>query len=594
MNKTSLNKSYYKFLVWRRNHITERNFVIILSLAIGVLTGFAAYLMKFFIHQIQYAVVNLAKDSVNYWYFLFPLVGIFLAAIFVKFLIKDDISHGITKILRAISQHKAIIKFHNTYSSIVASSLTMGFGGSVGPEAPIIMTGSAIGSNVGKVFKLDQRTLMLLVGCGAAGALAGIFKAPIAGVAFVLEVLLLDLTMANIAPLLISAISATAVSFFLTGNHAFFYIKDLEPFSVGRIPFLILLGIICGFMSLYFVRSTSKLEMLFKKINHFWIKILVGGISLGLLIFLFPPLYGEGYDTISSLLNGKISDIFSQSFFKNLENNPWILIVFVGCIMFVKSIASALTMSSGGIGGLFAPSLFVGCLTGFLVAYILKMMGFNIPLINFAFAGMAGLMSGVMHAPLTGIFLIAELTGGYSLFMSLMIVSVISYITIIIFEPYSVYARHLAQKGELLTHNKDKGALILLKMEDVIETDLEEIFPEMLLGDLVKLISHSHRNAYPVVDKSSKKLLGIVELNEIRDIMFRSELYDKFTVKKLMREPSATISHNSSMEKVMEVFEQTGAWILPVTDDKGIYLGFISKSKIFNSYRKILVQFSED
>jgi len=522
------------------------------------------------------------------------MLGIFLAAIFVKYIVKDDISHGITKILYAISQHKAIIKLHNTWSSIVASSLTIGFGGSVGPEAPMVLTGAAIGSNLGRYLKLDQKTLMLLVGCGASGAIAGIFKAPIAGVMFTLEVLMLDLTMASISPLIISAVAGAAVAYFLTGDLAIFYTQDFEPFELSRIPSHIILGVVCGLMSLYFVRTTHWFETVYKKINNFWIRLLIGGVSLGVLIFFFPPLYGEGYDSITSLLKGDFESLFSQSLLFDYRDTPWAIISFIGLIALIKIFASVLTNGSGGTGGLFAPSLFVGSLTGFLVAFVLRLLGVEVPFTNFAFAGMAGIMSGVMHAPLTGIFLIAELTGGYSLFMTLMIVSVISYLTIIIFEPHSIYAMRLAKKGELLTHNKDRGVLIIMKMEDVIETDLETIFPDMTLGDLINIISKSTRNIYPVVERNSGKLLGIVTLDEVRNIMFRSELYGRFKVRKLMVSPPAKILYNTPMDKVMDVFESTGAWNLPVVDKGGVYKGFVSKSKIFSSYRELLVHYSHD
>lgn len=583
-----------RFLSWRQRHVSENTFIIILSLIIGVLAGVAAFLMKSFIHLVQNFVVGLTDNSVNFWYLGMPMLGIFLAAIFVKYIVKDDISHGITKILYAISQHKAIIKLHNTWSSIVASSLTIGFGGSVGPEAPMVLTGAAIGSNLGRYLKLDQKTLMLLVGCGASGAIAGIFKAPIAGVMFTLEVLMLDLTMASISPLIISAVAGAAVAYFLTGDLAIFYTQDFEPFELSRIPSHIILGVVCGLMSLYFVRTTHWFETVYKKINNFWIRLLIGGVSLGVLIFFFPPLYGEGYDSITSLLKGDFESLFSQSLLFDYRDTPWAIISFIGLIALIKIFASVLTNGSGGTGGLFAPSLFVGSLTGFLVAFVLRLLGVEVPLTNFAFAGMAGIMSGVMHAPLTGIFLIAELTGGYSLFMTLMIVSVISYLTIIIFEPHSIYAMRLAKKGELLTHNKDRGVLIIMKMEDVIETDLETIFPDMTLGDLINIISKSTRNIYPVVERNSGKLLGIVTLDEVRNIMFRSELYGRFKVRKLMVSPPAKILYNTPMDKVMDLFESTGAWNLPVVDKGGVYKGFVSKSKIFSSYRELLVHYSHD
>ena len=588
-------ESYAKMIAWREKHIKENHFLIILSLVIGVLCGLAAFVMKSLIHFFQGIVVGLTDNTLNFWYLGFPLLGIMLTAIFVKYVVKDDISHGVTKILYAIAQHKSIIKLHNVWSSVVASSLTIGFGGSVGPEAPIVLTGSAIGSNLGNFFKLDQKTLMFLVGCGASGAIAGAFKAPIAGVAFTLEVLMIDLTMSSISPLIIASVASAAVAYVLTGNEAMFYFGNFEPFEVSRIPFIVILGIVCGLMSLYFVRGTSWFETLFKrKITNFWVKIFVGGAVLGLMVFFFPPLYGEGYESINSLLNGNFEQLFSQSLFYEYRNEPWAIIIFIGAIALIKIFASVVTNGGGGSGGLFAPSLFVGCLVGFLVAFIFEQLGFPMPLNNFAFAGMAGVMSGVMHAPLTAIFLIAELTGGYSLFMTLMTVSVISYLTIIIFEPHSIYAMRLAKTGDLLTHNKDRGVLVMLKMENVIETEFETVYPDMTLGDLVKTISESNRNLYPVVERDTNRFIGIVTLDEVRNIMFRPDLYQRFTVSKLMISPPAKIPYNSTMEQVMGVFENTGAWNLPVIDEGGGYKGFVSKSKIFNSYRKVLVHYSSD
>ncbi|MDR1592676.1 MAG: chloride channel protein [Prevotellaceae bacterium] len=585
---------YLRLLDWREKHIKQRQFILILSFLVGIGAAGAAFVLKSFIHLIHTVVINLSDHEINFWYLAFPAVGILIASLFVRYVVKDDISHGVTKILYAISQHKSIIKLHNTWSSIVASSITIGFGGSVGAEAPIVLTGSAIGSNLGRIFKMDQRTLMLLAGCGAAGAIGGIFKAPIAGVAFTLEVLLLDLTMTSIVPLLIASITATALSYFLTGNEAMFRFETHDPFVLERIPYIILLGIICGLVSLYFTRGMNKLEQLFKKVGNAYIKIIIGGVALSLLIFLMPPLYGEGYDTIAALLSGETDKVFNQSLWYDYRHTVWGVILFFVALILFKIVASAATNGAGGTGGIFAPSLFVGCLTGYVVALLLNEMGFLIPIRNFAFAGMAGLMSGVMHAPLTGTFLIAELTGGYDLFMTLMITTVISYLTIIIFEPHSLYAMRLAQKGELLTHHKDRAVLTLLKMDNVIETDLETIYPDMTLGELVKVISRSNRNVYPVVNRSNNRLVGVLPLDEVRNIMFRPELYQRFTVRKLMVVPPAKINVHLTMEKVMDVFERTGAWNLPVVGDNGEYLGFVSKSKIFNSYRHVLVHFSEE
>lgn len=582
-------------LSWREQHISQRQFILMLSFVVGVLTAIAAFLLKSTIRLIhQLLTEGFSRYQVNYWYLVFPAIGILITYLFVKYLVKDNISHGVTRILYAISQRKSILKLHNTWTSLVGSSITIGFGGSVGAEAPIVLTGSAIGSNLGSFFKMDQKTLMLLVGCGAAGAIGGIFKAPIAGLVFTLEVLMLDMTLTAIVPILIASVTATSLSYFFSGNAFMFQFNTYEHFDIKRIPYLILLGIVCGLVSLYFTRGMNWLEGFFRKFNKPYVKLALGGSILSLLIFVFPPLYGEGYDIIEALLNGHSASVLDRSFFLNLGTSPWILIVYLVLIIIFKILASTSTTSAGGVGGIFAPSLFIGCLAGFVVARIFNLFGFALPEENFALAGMSGLMSGVMHAPLTGIFLIAELTGGYNLFMTLMIVSTVSYLTIILFEPHSLYAMRLAQKGELLTHHKDRAVLTLLKMENVIETDLKILSPKMTLGELVKIISQSKRNIFPVVNPINNVLVGVVLLDEVRNIMFRPDLYERFTVQRLMISPPATINENLAMEKVMEIFEDTNAWNLPVVDDKKRYVGYVSKSKIFNSYRHVLVHFSDE
>ena len=586
---------YLKMIAWREKNIKQRNFILILSFFVGIFASLAAFILKSAIHLIQNLLTHsFNPDEVNFWYLVFPFIGITLSFLFVRFVVKDDISHGVTRILYAISQRKSIIKLHNTWTSIVSSAVTIGFGGSVGAEAPIVFTGSAIGSNLGKFFKMDQKTMLLLIGCGAGGAIGGIFKAPIAGLVFTLEVLMLDMTMTSVVPLLISSVTATSLTYFLTGSSFMFQFTSYEPFSVARIPQLIALGVICGFVSLYFTRGMNFLEVSFRKVQSPVIKLLIGGIALGVLIFVFPPLYGEGYNTIEALLNGNSSNVLQTSFFQHLGGSIWVLVVYLVLIVIFKIFASTATTSPGGVGGIFAPSLFVGCISGFVVATIMGQVGIAAPTSNFALAGMSGVMSGVMHAPLTGIFLIAELTGSYNLFMTLMIVSTISYMTIILFEPHSLYAMRLAQKGELITHHKDRAVLTLLRMENVIETDLSVVSPQMNLGELVKIISKSSRNVFPVVDPHSKKFLGIVLLDEVRNIMFRPDLYERFTVRQLMISPPATIGVDLPMEKVMQIFEDTGAWNLPVVDVEKRYLGFVSKSKIFNSYRHVLVHFSDE
>ncbi|MDD6356883.1 MAG: chloride channel protein [Bacteroidales bacterium] len=583
-----------KIIIWREKHIKEKTFVLILSLFVGFFTAIAAFILKSLVHFIQtFLTQNFNLEGVNYLYLVYPIIGIFFAWAFVYFIVKDDISHGVTKILYFISQRQSRIKRHNVWTSVVASSITIGFGGSVGAEAPMVLTGSAIGSNVGSMFKMNHKTLQTLIGCGAAAALAAIFKAPIAGVLFTLEVLMLDLTLSSVVPLLICAVTATSTSYILSGSQPVFDFVVNEPFSVSRIPYIVLLGLFCGFVSLYFTRGMNWMEDIFRKLASPYKKMAFGGIILSVLIFLFPSLYGEGYDTIEYLLGNHPENVTNGSIFRDFDHG-WLLVAYLGLVVIFKIFASCATNGSGGTGGIFAPSLFMGCISGFILAKSINLSGIaDMPEENFALAGMAGVMAGVMHSPLTAIFLIAELTGGYTLFMTLMITAVISYITILIFEPYSLYAMRLAKKGELITHHKDKAVLTMLKMGNVIEKDFQTVAPEQSLGELVKIISTSHRNLFPVVDYNGK-LMGIVQLDDIRNIMFRPMLYSRFKVEQLMTAPPAFVNEDATMEKVMELFESTNAWNLPVIDKDGKYVGFVSKSKIFNSYRSVLVHFSEE
>lgn len=588
---------FYTILLWREKNIKEKHFILFISFLVGICTAVAAIVLKKTIHLIQNILTaNTRIDEANFWLLLYPVIGILLAGLFVKYIVRDDISHGVTKILYAISQRKSRIKPHNSWSSIIASSLTIGFGGSVGAEAPIVLTGASIGSNLGRLFKMEQKTLMLLVGCGAAGAIAGIFKAPIAGLVFVIEVLMLDLTMTSVLPLLISSVTAASVSYIVTGTDAMFKFSQTETFEMDRIPYVLALGIFCGLVSLYFTRVMNKVERGYRDLGSYWKKFLVGGVMLSLLIFFFPPLYGEGYNTIGSLLNGEFSHIMDGSVFYSLNENYWGVVIFLGLILLAKVFASSATNAGGGCGGIFAPSLFLGCIAGFVFSHSFNYLPFETMLSekNFALLGMAGVMAGVMHAPLTGVFLIAELTGGYDLFLPLMIVSISSYITILTFEPHSIYSMRLAQKGELLTHHKDKAVLTLLNANSIIEKDFVVVSPDMSLGGVVKVIASSRRNVFPVVDDKGV-LLGVVLLDDIRNIMFRPELYERFHVDKFMVSAPAKIFINMPMEQIMGIFDDTKAWNLPVVDERGCYIGFMSKSKIFNSYREVLVDnFSGD
>lgn len=569
--------------------------MIFLALVVGVVCGLAAQLLKYLIHTIAHLLTSHFSATTGNWLNLvYPVVGIIIVTIFIKYVVKDNVSHGVTKVLYAISRRKSRLKKKHMYASLVGSAVTIGFGGSVGAEGPIVYTGAAIGSNVGQAFRLSPRILMLLVGCGAAAGIAGIFRAPIAGMLFTLEVLMIDLTGTTVMPLLISSISGATVAYVLEGYGAEFFFSQSEPFMTNRIPWTILLGVLCGFVSLYFTKMMFMLESWFGSFKSRWIKITIGGVILAGLIFVFPPLYGEGYDAINVLLDGDVRGILDGSIFYGDRINPWSITLFVTCLVLTKVLATTSTNAAGGVGGTFAPSLFVGALTGFLFAYVFNLMDFGIELSqkNFSLMGMAGVMSGVMHAPLMAIFLTAEMTGGYNLFLPLLIVSCLSYMTIKAFMPYSIYTMRLAKQGDLLTHEKDKTVLTLLKIDNVIEKDFIEVHPEQSLKQMVEAISMSNRNLFPVTDNDGM-LKGIVILDDIRNIMFRPDLYRKMHVSRFMAMPPARIEISDTMDKVMNTFDQTGAWNLPVVDN-GRYVGFVSKSKIFNSYRRVLKHYADD
>ena len=576
-------------ILWREKHISERYFILLLSLSIGVTMALLAALLKFIIHHIE-SFVLLHIEQRSYLYLVFPALGILLSLLFVRYIVRDDISHGVTKVLSSISQRKSRIKPHNTWSSLLASALTISFGGSVGAESPIVMTGAAIGSNFGRLFRLEQRNLMLLIGCGVAGALGGIFKAPISGLVFVIEVLLLDLTMASVLPLLVSSVSAAAVAYVLSGKENLFLFVQTDPYYIERIPLMLLLGVVCGLISLYFSKTMFYVEGEFKKLKSQRTRYLISAAVLSLLIFLFPPLYGEGYDSVNILLDGQYTQLLDGSIFEAFSSSYWVVFAFFLLTVLFKVFASVATNSGGGGGGLFAPTLFVGGLTGFLFSYLVNyfssMRVFISPK-NYILLGMAGLMAGVMHAPLTGVFLIAELSGGYNLFLPLMLVSLTSFATIRIFMPHSIYSLRLAEQGKLLTHQKDTAVLTLMNLENVLEHDFEVVHPDMTLGEMVKVISVSHRNSFPVVNTSGI-LVGIVELDNVRNIMFRPELYDRYRVRRIMVAPEVKIRASMPMTEVMRLFDETKEWKMPVVDDEGRYLGFISKSAIFNNYREVL------
>ena len=536
-------------------------------------------------------------DTFNWLYLMFPVVGIFLTSLFVRYVVKDNISHGITRILYAISSKQSRLKGHNCWTSVVASAITIGFGGSVGAEAPIVLTGSAIGSNLGRLFGMDKKKLILLVGCGAAAAIAGIFKAPIAGLVFTLEVLMVDLSMASLLPILTAAVTATCFTYIFMGSSSLFSFHLDSMWSVERVPACIILGIACGLVSLYFIRSMSVCEGMFGKLKqHRWAKLALGGVMLSSLIFVFPVLYGEGYSAINVLLNGTSeadwNEVLKNSMFSG--DGRW-LIVFIALVILTKTFATAATNGGGGCGGTFAPSLFVGAFTGFLFSRLWNMyqVGIYIPEKNYTLLGMAGVMAGVMHAPLTGIFLIAEITNGYDMFMPLMIVSIASVMTISIFEPHSIYAMRLAREGKLLTHHTDRSVLTLMKIDSVIERDFTAVTPDMPLGKLVNAISKSHTSFIPVLDNAGS-LLGEIDITKIRHIMFRAELYNKLTVQQLMLPIAAQVGESDSMEEVMRKFDLKGTRYMPVVNVSGHLTGYISRSRAYSMYRKMVADFSAE
>lgn len=586
-----------KLVIWRR-HFRENRFVLFLAFLVGVFTALAGLLLKWIIHQIEYLLTHqFSISESNLLYLLYPVVGIWLTSLFVRYVVRDDIGHGVTKILFAIARKQSTIKGHNCWSSVFASAITIGFGGSVGAEAPIVLTGSAIGSNLGRLFRMNGRTLMLLVGCGAAGAVSGIFKAPIAGLVFVLEVLMIDLTMSSLLPLLVSCVTAASVTFAVSGTDAVFHFNLQDAFTVNRIPAYIALGVLCGLVSLYFTRTMNGLEGIFRKFSHPYAKLALGGTMLSVLIFLFPSLYGEGYDLINLLLSGTGEEDWLTALNHSLfygHNN--LLLLYLTLVVIFKVFASTATNGGGGCGGIFAPSLFLGCISGFVFSRlwnIYYVLGINTPERNFAMLGMCGLMSGVMHAPLTGVFLIAELTGGYELFMPLMIVAVCAYLTIIYFEPHSIYSMRLARRGELLTHHKDRAILTLMSQDSVIDHYSHVLHPEMNLAEVTLQISQSKHNVFPVVN-AQNELLGVLYIDDIRHMMFRTELYRRFHVSELMKRPPARLSTEDTMEVVVRVFDKTNAWTLPVVDHEGHFVGFIRRSKVFTVYRQILADYSMD
>jgi CIC family chloride channel protein len=598
-------------------HIPLLRLIILLSFLIGIVSGLAAVLLKNTVHWISRLLTNeLDTGSVNLLYLALPFIGILITVLYVKYFVKEDITHGISRVLYSISKKNSQLTPKSMWSSMIGAVFTVGFGGSVGLESPIVTTGSAIGSNIGRLFRLNYKTTTLLLGCGAAGAIGGIFSAPVAAVVFALEVLMLDLTTSSIIPLLISAVTGTAISYMMMGEGAVFHFAEMDPLALHNLPFYIVLGLFTGVISIYFTKGTKRIEAFMERVGKVYFqwdktkkrfvreeitgkkvfifqRLVVGGALLGLLIFLCPPLFGEGYEALKMILSGHSADLANGSVFYSMKYNPYWLLAFLCLVLVLKVIAMAVTTGSGGVGGIFAPTLFMGGVSGFILAGVLNMIPpVSVSDKNFVLAGMAGVMAGVVHAPLTAIFLITEITGGHALFIPLSLTAAFSFITARYFEPHSIYTSRLAKRGELITHDKDKAILTLLRTNKLIENEFITVHPEQTLGDLVKIISKSKRNVFPVVDSDSK-FVGAVLLDNIRDIIFQPERYKNIYVSELVTPVPAVIELNETMDSVMEKFEKTGAWNLPVLDN-GKYIGFLSKSKIFSSYRHLLQQFYEE
>ncbi len=582
-----------KLLVWRLRHVRPRQFILALSILVGIGSGLVAVVLKNTLYYTNYFLTNgFSYHGVSYLFLAFPVIGIILTVLFVRYVVKDNISHGVSKVLYAISKNNSHIKPHNTYSSLIGCTLTLGFGGSVGPEAPIVLAGSAIGSNLARLFRLDYKTTTMLVGCGAAGAIAGIFEAPIAGAVFALEILMLDLTINTLIPLLITTVTASLVAFLLMGNEVLFSFTLTNAFIIRHIPFYILLGIFTGLTSVFFIRGSIAIESLLKKLP-IALRIGTAGLFLAMLIFTYPSLFGEGYTILKEVINGHSEIIGNSNLFGTLKHNNWSFLLIIFGLILMKVVAMALTQGSGGIGGTFAPAIFVGAICGFFFATLVNsVFGINISPANFALVGMAGVMAGVMHAPLTAIFLIAEITGGYQLLTPLIMVSAIAYLTSHFFENHSIYTRQLAARKELITHDKDKAVLSFMSPRQLIETNFATVDPKATLGELVKVVASASRNIFPVVDRSGI-FYGIVMLDDIRQIMFDQSIYDVTFVKDLLFIPDYSINPDDSMETVIQLFQQSDRYNLPVVQD-GKYIGFISRANVFSQYRVMLKKISED
>lgn len=580
-----------KFLLWRARHLSQQQFMLVLSVLVGFITGLVAVFLKNSTHLIQQWVQSGVLNSYfNLYYFAFPFVGIGITLL-IKSIIKGRVGEGIPSTLFAISRRNGFIRPFKMYASLITSMFTVGFGGSVGLEGPTVSTGSAIGSNLGRLMHVNFKQRIVLISCATAGAIASIFNAPIAAIIFTIEIFSLDLTFSSLIPLLLASVSGAVTSIFIQGSDYLFHYKFIAPFAVEDVPVYIGLGVVTALVSVYFNRVYFYLDTFFSRISGTVKKLFIGSLALGLSIYLIPPLYGEGYETINRLLNGDIDSIIEQSIFYQYAGTEYAILALLGGLILFKIFATCFTLGAGGVGGVFAPSLFVGSATGYVFARLLNDFGLSpISTTNFALVGMAGLMAGVLHAPLTAIFMIAEITGGYELFIPLMLVSAISFQIVRYLMPHSIYTLQLAQRGDLLTHNKDQAILTLMNMEKVIERDFMKVQPDMTLGELIKVVSQSRRNLFPVLDEEAK-LVGVLTLDDFRHIMFDQSLYESTLVSELMSPPPAMVEQGENMSEVMRKFQSSGAWNLPVVDD-GKYVGFVSKSKLFSVYRRKLIEFN--
>lgn len=585
----------YPLFLRLTRRLSNRQMMMLLAVVVGVLAGIGTYLFEILLYAIKNGLTNwFPVDSAHFLFLIYPAVGIILATLFVKYIVRDNISEGVTRVLYAMSSRNSRIAAHNCWTSVVGGATTIGFGGSVGPEAPIVLTGAAIGSNIGRLARLNYKNSTLLLCCGAGAALAAIFKAPITGVVFVLEILMLDITAGSVIPLLISSVTATTMAFMLRGFDPILAVTlaPQDAFELWQIPLFILLGMLCGLMAWYFTSMNSRVGNFFKGIDRQWKKWLWGGVILGVLIFIFPLLYGEGYEGFTALMHGKTETLFDNSLFYRFRGIDWVVILFIIATMFFKVIAMASTNAAGGVGGTFAPSLFVGAFTGATLALVCNMLfHWEVSVVSFTLVGMAGVMAGVMNAPLTSIFLIAELSNGYGLFIPLMITACISFAVNYWLDPDSIYTKQLRQKGELLTHDKDQSVFVFLKLDELMETDFLRIKENITLGDIVHIISTARRNIFPVIDNFGR-LLGVVQLDDLREDMFKPEKYGRPISDYMIQPPDKILEHESIMS-VMEKFEDKHTWMLPVVDKKNRYLGFISKSRILNAYREQLVKIQQ-